>query len=89
MFVGGHVKPDVYNLASSAAKRFGVKAGAEIAEFELANLDALKDYIQESSADCDFNITQAVDVQLSEEYNEAFRTRYNEFIADGGKCAPS
>ncbi|KAJ4290267.1 hypothetical protein N0V90_010482 [Kalmusia sp. IMI 367209] len=84
---GGHCKPDPYNVASSAARIFGVKAGAEIAEFEIANLNAIKEYVRETGVDCDFNVTQAVDVQLSVEHNEALKARYDEFIANGGEVA--
>ncbi|GKU09364.1 unnamed protein product, partial [Fusarium langsethiae] len=68
---GGHLKPDVYNLCSGMAEKHGVDAAAEIAEFELANLEAVKDYIIDNNVDCDFMMTQAVDVQLSEEHNSA------------------
>jgi len=46
------------------ASKHGVAAAAEIAEFELANVEAVKDYIQGQSVDCDFMMTQAVDVEL-------------------------
>ncbi|KAI1038169.1 hypothetical protein LB503_012025 [Fusarium chuoi] len=60
----GHVKPDVYNLCSKMASKHGVDAGAEIAEFELANVDAVKNYVLENNVDCDLMITNAVDFQL-------------------------
>lgn len=46
------------------ASKHGVDAGAEIAEFELANVDAVKNYVLENNVDCDLMITNAVDFQL-------------------------
>lgn len=85
--VGGHCKPDLYNVPSSAAQKHGIRAGVEIAEFELANLEAVREYVQEEGVDCDFQMTQAVDVQLDEAQNEALKRRYDEFVAKGGKVA--
>ncbi|KAF5671680.1 oxidoreductase [Fusarium heterosporum] len=83
---GGHIKPDVYNLSGSMAARYGVDAAAEIAEFELANLEVVKDYVQDNNVDCDLILTQAVDVQLSEEHNRALKTGYDKLI-DAGVAA--
>ncbi|RGP60777.1 hypothetical protein FSPOR_10458 [Fusarium sporotrichioides] len=65
------------------AEKHGVDAAAEIAEFELANLEAVKDYIIDNNVDCDFMMTQAVDVQLSEEHNSALKKGYDNLISAG------
>jgi glycine/D-amino acid oxidase-like deaminating enzyme len=83
------LKPDVYNLASNVAEKHGTRAGAEIAEFEVANLEAVRDYVRATGAECDFTITQAVDVQLSQQHNTALKARYDKFISDGGDIAKS
>ncbi|KAF9776929.1 hypothetical protein IL306_004819, partial [Fusarium sp. DS 682] len=80
---GGHLKPDVYNLCSSMASKHGIDAAAEIAEFELANVEAVKNYVLENNVDCDFVLTQAVDVQLSEEHNTAIKAGYDKLINAG------
>ena len=85
--LGGHLKPDVYNLASKISERLGVEAAAEIADFEMANVNAVKNYIQEAGVDCDFTLTQAVDVQLSERHNSSLKSRYDKFIAAGAASA--
>jgi hypothetical protein len=59
------------------AKKHGVEAAAEIAEFELANMEAVKNYVQENNVDCDLILTQAVDVQLSKEHDSALKTGYD------------
>ncbi|KAF4332960.1 gamma-glutamylputrescine oxidoreductase [Fusarium beomiforme] len=80
---GGHIKPDVYNLCSKMAEKHGIDAGAEIAEFELANVEAVKNYVLNNSVDCDLMITQAVDVQLSEEHNALLKDGYNKLLDAG------
>jgi hypothetical protein len=74
---GGHIKPDVYNLCGSMAKKHGIEAAAEIAEFELANMEAVKNYVQENNVDCDLILTQAVDVQLSQDHDTILKTGYD------------
>lgn len=71
------------------SEKHGVKAGAEIAEFEVANLEAAGEYIRANGVDCDFTMTQAVDVQLTEDHNTALKSRYDRFIAAGASIAKS
>jgi hypothetical protein len=83
---GGHIKPDVYNLCGSMAKKHGIEAAAEIAEFELANMEAVKNYVQENNVDCDLILTQAVDVQLSKEHDSALKAGFDK-LKDAGVSA--
>ncbi|KAF4971635.1 hypothetical protein FZEAL_9795 [Fusarium zealandicum] len=83
---GGHLKPDVYNLCSGISEKHGVEAAAEIADFELANVEAVKNYVVKTGADCDFIMTQAVDVQLSESHNTSLKARYDKFVDAGAKA---
>ncbi|KAJ4050720.1 hypothetical protein NW761_005517 [Fusarium oxysporum] len=80
---GGHIKPDVYNFCSRMASKHGIDAGAEIAKFELANVEAVKNYVLDNKVDCDLMITQAVDVQLSEEHNALLKAGYDRLIKAG------
>ncbi|KAI1052406.1 hypothetical protein LB507_007512 [Fusarium sp. FIESC RH6] len=80
---GGHIKPDVYTLCARMASQHGVAAAAEIADFELANVEAVKNYIQGQNIDCDFMMTQAVDVQLSEDHNRALKSGYDQMVNTG------
>jgi hypothetical protein len=82
-FIGGHIKPDVYNLCSRMASNYGIQAGAEIAEFELANVEAVKNFILDNNVDCDLMITQAVDVQLSEDHNATLKAGYDKLVNAG------
>lgn len=85
--LGGHFKPDVYNLPSSMSEEYGIEAANEIAEFELANLEAVQNYVRSSGAKCDFVLTKAVDVQLSESHDKSLKARYDRFLSAGGKAA--
>ncbi|KAJ5138690.1 FAD dependent oxidoreductase [Penicillium bovifimosum] len=62
---GGHIKPDPYLHASAIATEYGLAAGAEVADFEVANLNAVKEYIELEGVDCDFIVTRACDVHFS------------------------
>ena len=65
------------------ASKHGVAAAAEITDFELANVEAVKNYIQGQKVDCDFMMTQAVDVQLSEDHNRALKSGYDQMVNAG------
>lgn len=69
------------------AEKHGVEAASEIAEFEKANVNAVSTYIRSFDVDCDFVLTRAIDVQLSEKHNEALKRRYDGFITAGGQIA--
>ncbi|KAK7222899.1 hypothetical protein V2G26_010902 [Clonostachys chloroleuca] len=77
---GGHLKPDVYNMASYLASKHGIDAATEVADFELDNVRAVEEYVRNSGADCDFFLTRAVDVQLSESHNTSLKAGYDRLI---------
>ncbi|KAG4441750.1 hypothetical protein IFR05_002741 [Cadophora sp. M221] len=62
---GGHLRPDMYGHIPKYIERAGVKAGLEIAEFEVAHLDAIKNVIEKENIDCDFTLTRTVDVWIN------------------------
>ncbi|KAF7903887.1 hypothetical protein EAF00_001221 [Botryotinia globosa] len=59
---GAHLRPDLYGHIPKYIKRGGVRAGAEIAEFEIAHVQALKELILCEKIDCDFTSTRTCDV---------------------------
>ncbi|TGO84309.1 hypothetical protein BPOR_0521g00030 [Botrytis porri] len=59
---GGHLRPDLYGHIPKYINRAGVRAGAEIAEFEIAHVQALKELILHEKIDCDFTLTRTCDV---------------------------
>jgi hypothetical protein len=64
---GGHLRPDFYGHIPTYIDRAGARAGAEIAEFEIAHLPAIKKVIEEENIDCDFTLTRTIDVWCNEE----------------------
>lgn len=70
-------------MCSEVSAEHGVEAAAEIADFELAHLDAIQNYVKETGADCDLVITRAVDVQLEKKQNDDLKKRYDAWVAAG------
>jgi hypothetical protein len=68
------LKPDSYNQISDYAKKHGIDAAAEVANFEVANVLAVQDYITSEKVDCDFVLTRAVDVQFNEEQHRKLKS---------------
>lgn len=66
LVIGGHLKPDPSNRPSSLAVTHGVEIASECATFEARNLSAVKKTIEDESIDCDFVLTRAVDVMMSD-----------------------
>ncbi|KKA22961.1 hypothetical protein T310_3012 [Rasamsonia emersonii CBS 393.64] len=64
---GGHLRPDLYGLIPTYIERHGIEAGAEVARFELAHMNAIKDVVAKENIDCDLNITRNMNVYLDEE----------------------
>ncbi|PWY87367.1 FAD dependent oxidoreductase [Aspergillus heteromorphus CBS 117.55] len=64
---GGHLRPDFYGHIPTYVDRAGVRAGAEIAEFEISHLHAMKKLIEEEQIDCDFTLARSIDVWCNPE----------------------
>lgn len=73
---GGHIRPDLYGHIPTYIERHGTEAGAELANFELSHVKALKDVISEEGIDCDFNITRNMNVYLNEAHGEKAKQKY-------------
>ena len=72
---GGHLRPDLYGHIPTYVDRYGVKLAAEIAEFEIANMWAIKETIEKEQIDCDLVLQRSVDVWCNEDAaNQARKT---------------
>lgn len=80
---GGHCRPDFYGHIPTYMDRAGDRAGAEIAEFEIANLRALKKVIEQENIDCDFTLARSVDVWCNEESATKAKAVYDRVVAAG------
>lgn len=79
---GGHLRPDLYGHIASCIDRAGVDAAAELANFEVAHLNAIKALVEKEKIDCDFTYTRSIDVWCNEkaaakakEFNEQLASR--------------
>jgi len=73
---GGHIRPDLYGHIPTYIERHGAEAGAELANFELSHIQALKDVIVKEEIDCDFIITRNMNVYLNETHGEEAKRKY-------------
>lgn len=72
-------------MTSYLASKFGIKAATEVADFELANLSALQEYVRTAEVDCDFHLTRAVDVQLNSKLNASLKNGYEKLLQAGAE----
>ncbi|KAL4874726.1 FAD dependent oxidoreductase [Aspergillus karnatakaensis] len=80
---GGHLRPDLYGNIPKYIERYGLEAGAEVANFEIAHIKALKDVVAEEKIDCDLNLTRNMNVFLNEEDGERARKVYEKLLEHG------
>ncbi|ESZ89547.1 FAD dependent oxidoreductase superfamily [Sclerotinia borealis F-4128] len=73
---GGHLRPDFYGHIPTYINRAGARAGAEIAEFEIAHVQALKKLILREKFDCDFTLTRTCDVWNNQEAADKAKVIY-------------
>lgn len=78
---GGHLRPDLYGHIPTYIDRAGPEAGAEIAEFEIAHVHAIKKVIEEEGIDCDFTLTRSIDVWCNEEAAKKAKAVYDQMAA--------
>jgi hypothetical protein len=64
---GGHLRPDLYGHIPTYCDRAGADAGAEIAKFEIAHVQAIKKVVEEEKIDCEFTLCRSYDVWCNEE----------------------
>ncbi|RHZ60856.1 hypothetical protein CDV55_106812 [Aspergillus turcosus] len=80
---GGHLRPDLYGHIPTYIDRAGPEAAAEIAEFEIAHVQAIKKLVEREQIDCDFRLTRTIDVWCNEEAAKGARKVYERMKAYG------
>ena len=78
---GGHLRPDLYGHIPTYIDRAGARAGAEIAEFEIAHLTAMKKVIEEENIDCDFTLARSFDVWCNRDAAEKAKAVYDYMVS--------
>ncbi|GME75044.1 unnamed protein product [Ambrosiozyma monospora] len=63
---GGHLKPDYYREYLKFEKLYGSKDAASIGNFEKKHLSEVKKVVEDLNIDCDFVLTRACNVHLTE-----------------------
>lgn len=84
-FQGGHLRPDLYGHIPMYIERFGVEAAAELAEFEIAHVHAIKETVEKEKIDCDFTITRTTDVWCNQSAADKAKGVYDKMVAHGLK----
>ncbi|TGO20286.1 hypothetical protein BPAE_0314g00080 [Botrytis paeoniae] len=79
---GGHLRPDLYGHIPKYINRAGVRAGAEIAEFEIAHVQALKELIFREKIDCDSTLTRTCDVWNNQDAADEAKVVYDRLRLD-------
>ncbi|KAA8568231.1 hypothetical protein EYC84_008614 [Monilinia fructicola] len=77
---GGHMRPDLYGHIPTYVERGGPRAGAEIAEFEIAHVREIKKIIEKENIDCDFSLCRTVDVWCNEEMAKKAKAVYDQMV---------
>ncbi|EAW20232.1 NAD(P)/FAD-dependent oxidoreductase [Aspergillus fischeri NRRL 181] len=80
---GGHLRPDLYGHIPTYIDRAGPEAAAEIAEFEIAHVQAIKKLVESEHIDCDFRLTRTIDVWCNEKAAEGARKVYERMKGHG------
>ncbi|PCG97432.1 FAD dependent oxidoreductase [Penicillium occitanis (nom. inval.)] len=78
---GGHLRPDFYGYIPTYMNRVDAEAGLEIAEFEIAHINAIKKVIEKENIDCDFTLTRTIDVWCDEESAKQAKKVYDQMVA--------
>jgi len=80
---GGHLRPDLYGHIPTYIERFGVETAAELAEFEIAHVQAIKDLVAKEQIDCDFCLTRTVDVWCTQPTADKAKFAYDKMMERG------
>lgn len=79
------MRPDLYGHIPTYIERHGVEAAAELAEFEIAHVSAVKKIVEKENIDCDFTVTRTTDVWCNQDAAEKAKAMYDKMVAHGLK----
>jgi hypothetical protein len=80
---GGQVKADMYFNVLKLAEKHGPEAAVEFANFEAANVAAVKALVETENIDCDLRLTRTMDVYLDEEHAKSVVVNYRQLVKAG------
>jgi len=73
----------LYGHIPTYIERFGVEIAAELAEFEIAHVQAIKDLVAKEKIDCDFCLTRTVDVWTTQPSADKAKFAYDKMMERG------
>lgn len=83
--LGGHLRPDLYEAISTYVERFGVEPAAELAEFEVSHVQAIKEFVERENIDCELVLTKTIDVWTKQDGADNARRLYDKLVGLGLK----
>ena len=73
----------MYGHIPKYIERFGVEAGAELAEFEISQVQAIKKLVREEKIACDFTLTRTCDVWTNQTAADKAKAVYEAMTSYG------
>lgn len=77
------MKPDVYFNVPKYIKKYGVKAAVDVANFEAAQVLAVKELVEKEKIDCEFTLTRACDATVHEGLSRETEAAFAELSKSG------
>lgn len=77
------MRPDLYGHIPTYIDRFGVEIAAELAEFEIAHVQAIKEVVEKEKIDCDWTMTRTTDVWCNQDAADKAKIVYDKMVAHG------
>ncbi|KAK4031214.1 FAD dependent oxidoreductase [Parachaetomium inaequale] len=74
---GGHLRPDLTSAPVLLSERYGPRAAAAVAQFEMDHLAAIAQFVAEEDVDCDLTEATSFDVFTTPEQAAAARERHD------------
>jgi glycine/D-amino acid oxidase-like deaminating enzyme len=83
LWVGGHLRPDLYSATAIYTERYGLEAAVEVVRFEIAHMKELEELVRKDKIDCDLTFTRSFDIYLDADQLAAAKSFYD-FLVDQG-----
>lgn len=80
---GGHLRPEPLASFSKFSETLGLDSANEIALFEVANAEAVKELVQTEGIDCDYTQVESANVYLDESLASAAKSQIGELARSG------
>ncbi|KAK4694741.1 hypothetical protein P7C71_g2895, partial [Lecanoromycetidae sp. Uapishka_2] len=77
---GGHLRPQVYFGLAECIEKYGLEAAAEIANHEIAHVQAIKSLVEKENIDCEFTLTRSFDVFFDEQMALQAKDAYDSLV---------